>query len=556
MKKIKQVLAVILSAVIAFSPMAVRASDELPGILEDGMFGVRAVFEALDFTVDWNEDRRVIGISGHGLYITLAIGSEIMTIDEQLIYLSGPVVLLGDRAIAPLREFLEAIGIEVGIGQDTASDVTGMLTEEIPEDIDFEYVVSSFFEAFISGDLTEAFELLSPQMQALGEDFFEHQLQLLFMSMGSYQDFTIVSYLEAQGHHVFEIMVNHTMGRVYFNIVVSQAGQVNGLFVTESVFVSPPVDESMGFVAEPIIVGAGTPWELEGILTMPETAAEESPVPAVVLVHGSGAHNMDSSVFDNRPFFDIASHLSANGVAVLRHNKRNLVYGEVFAQDLGSFTIWEESVEDAILSADILRNDPRVDSDRIFLVGLSQGGMIAPRIQEAGGDFAGFVLMGATPLSLAEVLVVQSMMAIEIAEDDELSAALAANLAMLSRILALLDDMSEEDARAMDLGGMSAYYLRDISAPSFADLVEEIDLPMLILQGSHDFQVTVEMGYEAFREILGGRDNVEFILYQGLNHLFMTSIAENISDILEDYMITGQVDSRVLEDILRWISEQ
>ena len=121
---------------------------------------------------------------------------------------------------------------------------------------------------------------------------------------------------------------------------------------------------------------------------MPRAASARNPVPAVVLVHGSGAHDMDLTVAGNRPFFDMASHLSANGIAVIRYDKRTLTHGARMMEELGgSISVREEAIEDAILAAQLLRADPRVDSSRVYLAGLSLGGTLAPRIHaEPGGN--------------------------------------------------------------------------------------------------------------------------------------------------------------------------
>ena len=96
------------------------------------------------------------------------------------------------------------------------------------------------------------------------------------------------------------------------------------------------------YLAEPVVIGAGGEWPLDGILTIPRWASAGNPVPAVVLVHGSGPSDMDSDVFGNRPFFDIASHLSANGVAVIRYDKRTFAHGERMVATLGgALTAWE-----------------------------------------------------------------------------------------------------------------------------------------------------------------------------------------------------------------------
>ena len=60
-------------------------------------------------------------------------------------------------------------------------------------------------------------------------------------------------------------------------------------------------------ICENIVLGAGTKYPLKGLLTLPES---DVPVPAVVLVHGSGSSNMDEKVMKLTPFRDLAEGLA------------------------------------------------------------------------------------------------------------------------------------------------------------------------------------------------------------------------------------------------------
>ena len=125
---------------------------------------------------------------------------------------------------------------------------------------------------------------------------------------------------------------------------------------------------------EKIIVGAGTEYPLNGMLTLPDARlhfraallktgfdleandrwadlpdAPETPVPAAVLVHGSGPSNMDEKIYSLTPFRDLAEGLAARGIATLRYDKRTLVYaGQMKKQ---AVTVWEETIEDALRAA-------------------------------------------------------------------------------------------------------------------------------------------------------------------------------------------------------------
>lgn len=75
---------------------------------------------------------------------------------------------------------------------------------------------------------------------------------------------------------------------------------------------------------ESVVIGKGSEYELGGTLTIPEGA--KTPYPAVVLVHGSGPNDRDESLYGNKPFRDIAEHLTSRGIAVLRYDKRTYAH--------------------------------------------------------------------------------------------------------------------------------------------------------------------------------------------------------------------------------------
>src|SRR5690606_25620835 len=99
-------------------------------------------------------------------------------------------------------------------------------------------------------------------------------------------------------------------------------------------------------VEEGVIVGEGTPFELNGTLTLPKQ--NNGNLPAVVLVHGSGPSDQDETVYAYKPFRDLAWGLAQQGIAVIRYDKRTYAYGAKMAHEENNITVHEETVEDAI----------------------------------------------------------------------------------------------------------------------------------------------------------------------------------------------------------------
>ena len=166
-------------------------------------------------------------------------------------------------------------------------------------------------------------------------------------------------------------------------------------------------------ISEKIVVGAGSEFPLNGLLTLPDDAGQTDAegrtrkVPAVVFVHGSGSSNMDEQIFKLTPFKDLAEGLAQRGIASVRYDKRTFVHGRKMAKDPAGITVREETVDDAVLAAELIRKDPRIDPDAVFIVGHSMGAMLAPRIDAEGGNFRGLIMMAASPFRLEEIVVKQ-----------------------------------------------------------------------------------------------------------------------------------------------------
>ena len=261
---------------------------------------------------------------------------------------------------------------------------------------------------------------------------------------------------------------------------------------------------------------------------------------------------MDGKLYDNTPFKDIAEYLAKNGIAVIRYNKRTFSYGAELAQKFGgNFTVYEETIEDAILATEILKSDPRINKNKVFIVGLSMGGMLAPRIHAEGGNFAGIISLAGSPRSLLEVSYDQNIAYIEENyEGDEKTAALLEMETEGRETIENIKNMSDSEAKRMPMaGGISAYYYKDMETRPIPEYVKNITVPFLIMQGSDDFQVFAEKDFVAWQELLAGRDNAAFKLYDGLNHLFMKSTTGDLGE----YEIKDSVDENVLKDMAEWI---
>lgn len=337
-------------------------------------------------------------------------------------------------------------------------------------------------------------------------------------------------------------------------LVLDNAGLVAGLQFTPAVKMTAPTGApAPGMTEEEVQVGA-EPWLLPGTLTMP---ASDAPVPAVVLVHGSGPNDRDETVGATHLFADLAEALSARGIAVLRYDKRTLVYGAEMAQspDYAALTVEEETIQDAIHAAKLLQADPRIDGDRIYLLGHSLGAMLAPRIAaESEGLFCGLILASGTNQTLAEIMRRQNLDACDAVGLDETQK--AAVSAAFEAEMALLDGMNAEEAMSAETSILTpAYYFWEMQQhPAPADYLTALALPTLLINGERDFQVTVQEGMETWKQVLDVEHTPWLTcLWPDVNHLLMQPEAENAAGTTSEYLIPCNLDAGVAETIADFI---
>lgn len=305
-------------------------------------------------------------------------------------------------------------------------------------------------------------------------------------------------------------------------------------------------------ITEKIVIGENTKYPLNGMLTLPAHATR--PVPAVVFVHGSGSSNMDEKVGKLTPFKDLADGLARHAIASIRYDKRSFAHGWKMLRDTsGPITVKEETIDDAILATEILRRDSRIDSDKIFIIGHSMGGMLAPRIDAEGGDYRGLVLMAGTPRRLEEILIEQNEEVLS-SLNGLMQRLVRKQVQKLKNMFAGLYDLSDEEAKGRKVGGgTTLYYFKEMGEHPVSDYLTALEKPLLIMQGEKDFQVKTDRDFSAYQDLLRDKPNVTFKLYENLNHAFVPSVYGSITKAKKEYNTEQHISEEVIADIANWI---
>src|SRR3954454_6019737 len=111
-------------------------------------------------------------------------------------------------------------------------------------------------------------------------------------------------------------------------------------------------------------------------------------------------------------FFDIAEYLSERGFAVLQYDKRGLGANVTILDNnvWGNITV-DNLIQDTQKALNVLIQQPEVDSNKISLIGHSEGTTIVPRIAINNPDRVdNIILMGTLAQSLQEIANYQTML--------------------------------------------------------------------------------------------------------------------------------------------------
>jgi alpha-beta hydrolase superfamily lysophospholipase len=270
----------------------------------------------------------------------------------------------------------------------------------------------------------------------------------------------------------------------------------------------------------------------------------------VVLVGGSGPQDLNEAIGPNKPFRDLAQGLARAGVASLRYDKRTYDYGKTWG-DKGGYDVDSEVTDDAVAAAQLLAAQPAIDPHRVFVLGHSLGAMLAPRIGTRDPHLAGLVMLAAPARSLLDVMAEQTR---EMGRRQGLSAAaIEQQMKAFDKERKLLAGAGKGTAPSGDFGHIPQAYWVSLRGGEQVTLARSLSMPMLLLQGESDFQVSPKLDFAHWEDMLAGRHDITFHAYPGLNHLFLPA---GKSGSMADYLVPGHVAPDVVADVAAWIKAQ
>ena len=247
--------------------------------------------------------------------------------------------------------------------------------------------------------------------------------------------------------------------------------------------------------------------QLSGMLLLPEG---EGPFPTVVIIHGSG-----TSRRNNVWYLSVAHHLQQHGIAVLLPDKRGSEKSE--GEWLGAS--FAELATDTISAIEFVKHQRVFAYSTIGLLGMSQGGWIAP-VVAAKTDDVSFVVSMVGPAVTAEEQLLH----------DEIYNIAPYTYTSIAKLLAPISArvLMKKDFFIPTAGFDPIPYWKDV------------DVPVFFALGGDDPNVPVEASIRRLQE--NNLDHFAIKVYPDGGHA--------IRDIQ-----TNKVSEEYLNDLVRFIEE-
>jgi uncharacterized protein len=422
----------------------------------------------------------------------------------------------------------------------------GLPAQQTPQQLGREAV-----DLLLAGKYAALVERFAPQMRTVLPEEKLRQAAQSLAPMGAVKNILEPQVQVGQGMTVVIVPVDFEKMGVNIQITLDGERRIAGMFIRPRLppagqWQRPAYSRPDSFRDEQVRFGEPG-WELPGTLSIP---GGEGPFPTVVLVHGSGPNDRDETLGPNKPFRDIAEGLASRGIAVLRYDKRTLVHGAKFAA-MGDFTLNHETVDDAVAAAAFLRSRPEVDGRRVFVLGHSLGGYAVPRIAGRDPKLGGAIVLAGNTRSLLDLVVEQTayLSGLQPPSPEQQK-----RLDELTQAVERVRNLKEGDKFAsgeMAIGAPASYWL-DLKDYRPAELARHLKMPLLVLHGERDYQVTMA-DFAGWREALKDVKTATLRTFPNLNHLFAPGEGKSTPG---EYLKPGQhVAPEVVETIAEWIGK-
>lgn len=290
--------------------------------------------------------------------------------------------------------------------------------------------------------------------------------------------------------------------------------------------------------------------ELAGTLTLPDT---NGTFPAILLITGSGPvdRNENHKKMKINIFFEISHYLAQNGIASLRYDKRGVGKSEGDRWTAGFYDL----VQDALAALQYLKQQKNIQPNKIFILGHSEGSMIATRLAGIGTEVAGIMLLSGTAQSGEDVLKWQAIQIVKGLKGFPAWIIKKFHIDVLKKQQKQIDKIkqSKKDCIRLQLvAKIPAKWFREFMAYNPAEDFPKITTPILAITGSKDIQVD-PADLEKMANLI--KSPFEYHVIENMTHTLRVEEGEaSVKKYKEE--IKKPVESELLELVLQWLKNR
>lgn len=420
-------------------------------------------------------------------------------------------------------------------------------------EVDYELVAKDFLQKALAQDFEGVFNMSSENFKSIVS---KEYLATLFASIIPIKDEFATSIANETTTNTVHKIVSHTYqtssGPLNVLVYFDHQGKIDDFNITQptpkSAYQTPSYDVPSTYSEKSITFGKDA-FLTSGTLTLP---IGDGPFPIVILVHGSGPNDQDSSIYGLKPFRDIAVGLAKEGIATIRYEKRTKEH-PIKSSSNTKFSLYEETVEDALLAVEYAKSLEEINTKEIFVLGHSQGGYALPKIIDGDKDNSvkGVISVSAPNQKFHELLVWQLEEQLERLQKSGASEEIIKQQGQIIDIQKLIfAEMHNPNYSKDNLPPQLDYWWYDLKDYVPGLVAKDQAKPMLILQGNKDIQVPGSH-LESWKNDLANRDNIQYKLYPNMTHILFNFDGVPTG---QEYALPNNVAPELIQDIALWVN--
>jgi uncharacterized protein len=302
---------------------------------------------------------------------------------------------------------------------------------------------------------------------------------------------------------------------------------------------------------------------LKGTLALPNTDLDQ--YPAIVIINGSGSAdrdgNMKKPALVTNLYKELAHFLTNLGFITLRYDKRSV--GESEGDPIRSGML--DLANDVNSTISFLKQHSKVNSEKIILLGHSEGCILATKVNETT-PVAGLVLIGGAATNLKEPMMYQNRQTLEeIKRLKGIKGKLLRFLVKEHKIVKQSEELfikmegSEGDTIRFKLKKMPAKWFREhflYRLENVLDALRQANCPILAITGDKDVQANSE---DLKRVDDLGKLDAKTVVIKNMDHMLKEYKGEKtILNLMKQYKkeATAPIHIQLKAELRDWLIEQ